>query len=172
MCTRTVFLAVMATILSCTGLRFAHADEVYLWHRMQLYCSASENKAVLLAQGSWSPGELELPKGIARLASGLDRKEGGTCTLPDGRVVRVSQTRLPFDLGRCGADPVAMFSLYLNDAAVIHDRDFYDCHNGYDPLAIVLEGDSLRACTSMERKWSTVGVTKFEDYKCQEMNSP
>src|SRR5690349_2878915 len=115
MSSRAYLTASIAALTFLSGVdSSASADEVYFWQRMQLYCSASENKAVLLAQGSWNTGELELPQGMLHLVSDLEHKDNATCILPDGRTVRVTQSRLPFGNGHCGADPGAMFSLYLN----------------------------------------------------------
>src|SRR5262245_38390716 len=89
------FFLLVLTFMVWSLDRPAAADEVNLWHRMALYCSASENKAVLLAEGSWSGGELELPDGIRQLVSGMQREDSAGCTMQDGRAVRVTQSRLP-----------------------------------------------------------------------------
>ena len=137
---------------------------------MTLYCSTSQDLAVLVPEGTSAEGTFEPPAGIVEKTRALEYREDGACTLPDGSALRLELGQLPYSLHACGGDPAAMFSLFIDGKTIFRSETYYYCHSGYLVLAVILDGRSLQRCKRLGTTSAAPesGVSYFENYQCQD----
>lgn len=137
------------TVMICLQPSIARADEV--WHAGQLICEG--NRALVrfgVAVNDDPPEFPPLPDSIAPFHAA--QVDGNTCTLADGREVKVKMGgRAPRPYGACGGATNSFASLWVGGRKVLSRQwVLHACFSEGHSDVFVLEGERLTLCTSAQ----------------------